>query len=326
MRNIIFMAVLAMATLLMLPGSSQAVEIDFSAGTVGDLGTDTFVDPGTGLTVQGLYLDGGVWTPANLFRRNETNDHGFGVCNPGEQPCPGPPGGGDINELDNAEQSELIVLQLPAGYEWVSVQISSMDPNPGFLVPERGILYADYDGVLSTTFGLVGDTQLETFTGGVDPLEAIFKIDPAYSQAPYLVFEPFDHTGGATTNNDYLVYKATIRPLETNGCTPGYWKQARHFDSWVGYSPGDLFDVVFGVTSTFPAETLLQVLKQGGGKEKALGRHAVAALLNSTNPDVSYAFTTAEVIAIVQQAYATGQFNAAKNLLEAENQSGCPLN
>ena len=169
MRKFILMAVLAMAALLMQTGLSQAVEINFSTGTAGDLGSDTFTDPVTGLTVQGLYFNAGAWDPANLYRRNETNDHGFGICNPLESPCPGPSGGGDINELDNAGQSELIVLQLPAGYKWVSVQISSMDTNPGLPVPvpERGILYADYDGVLSTTFGSVGDTPLVEFTGGV---------------------------------------------------------------------------------------------------------------------------------------------------------------
>jgi hypothetical protein len=199
-----------------------------------------------------------------------------------------------------------------------------MDTNDGSVI-ERGILYADYDGFFSTIFGYVGDTQLETFTGGVDPVEATFNIDPAHSEAPYLAFEPFDHSGGATTNNDYLVYKATIRLLETKGCTPGYWKHKHHFDSWVGYSPDDLYDVVFGVTSTFPAETLIEVLQQGGGEEKALGRHAVAALLNSTNPDVSYAHSNSEVTAIVQNAYATGQFKAAKKTLAAKNKLGCPL-
>jgi hypothetical protein len=49
-------------------------------------------------------------------------------------------------------------------------------------------------------------------------------------------------------------------------------------------------------------------------------------LLNSVNPDVSYEFSTAEVIAIVQDAYATGDFRTAKNLLQDQNESGCPLN
>ncbi len=109
------------------------------------------------------------------------------------------------------------------------------------------------------------------------------------------------------------------------GCTPGYWKQAHHFDSWTGYSPTDDYETVFGVDASFDKD-LLGALKQGGGGEKALGRHAVAALLNSASGGVSYDYSTAEVIALVQDAYASGDFAGAKNLLEAANESGCPLN
>ncbi|MDH3224417.1 MAG: hypothetical protein OEO23_11935, partial [Gemmatimonadota bacterium] len=65
------------------------------------------------------------------------------------------------------------------------------------------------------------------------------------------------------------------------GCTPGYWKQPHHFDSWTGYDPEDLFSSAF--EDAFPGMTLLEVLKQGGGGLKALGRHTVAALLNAAS-------------------------------------------
>ncbi len=108
------------------------------------------------------------------------------------------------------------------------------------------------------------------------------------------------------------------------GCTPGYWKQAHHFDSWLGYTPGDSFDATFGVASSF--DTLLDGLKAKGGQENALARHAVAALLNSATGGVDYEYSTAEVIAIVQDAYASGDYETAKDLLAAENEMGCPLN
>ena len=57
----------------------------------------------------------------------------------------------------------------------------------------------------------------------------------------------------------------------------------------------------------------------------ALARHAVAALLNASNPDVASDFTTAQVIALVQDAVASGDFETAKNLLAAANEQGCPL-
>ena len=57
----------------------------------------------------------------------------------------------------------------------------------------------------------------------------------------------------------------------------------------------------------------------------ALARHAVAALLNASNPDVDSDFTAAQVIALVQEAVASGDFETAKDLLAAANEQGCPL-
>ena len=45
------------------------------------------------------------------------------------------------------------------------------------------------------------------------------------------------------------------QPPSTEGCTPGYWKQPQHFDSWVTYSPSTLFSSVFD--DAFPGLTLL---------------------------------------------------------------------
>ena len=121
----------------------------------------------------------------------------------------------------------------------------------------------------------------------------------------------------------------TVPIVEDNGggegCTPGYWKQDHHFDSWDVYSPGDSYDAAFGVKSS-KDWTLAEAAAAKGGGEKALARHATAALLNSANPDVDYEYSTAEVIALVQDAYATGDFEGAKDALEFQNELGCPLN
>lgn len=110
------------------------------------------------------------------------------------------------------------------------------------------------------------------------------------------------------------------------GCTPGYWKGPHHFVDWSGYGTGDSYSTVFGVSPSFGDITLLAALRQGGGGEMALGRHAVAALLNAADSDVAYAYTETEVIAIVQDAYASGDFTGAKDALEAENDpTPCPL-
>ena len=126
------------------------------------------------------------------------------------------------------------------------------------------------------------------------------------------------------------------KPPGGEGCTPGFWRQPQHFDQWTDFTPSDLFDVVFGVDITLDAygkvaananPTLLQAVTAGGGGINALARHAVAALLNSTNPDVDSVFTTAEVIALVQAAVAGGPdaIQAAHLQLAAANELGCPL-
>ena len=58
---------------------------------------------------------------------------------------------------------------------------------------------------------------------------------------------------------------------------------------------------------------------------KALMRHSVAALLNAAHPGINYLFSEAEVIAIVQNAFATDDFNTAKDLLAEQNEKPHPL-
>jgi len=121
---------------------------------------------------------------------------------------------------------------------------------------------------------------------------------------------------------------ATPPPPDGEGCTPGYWRQEQHFDSWVptGYATGDDFETVFGVNASFNPDTLLDAVWLGGGGENALARHAVAALLNAAHPSVDYEYSVAQIIAMVQQAYATGDFEETKDLFDAANNAGCPLN
>jgi len=138
------------------------------------------------------------------------------------------------------------------------------------------------------------------------------------------------------------------------GCTPGYWKQAQHWDSWYNYGPANGFFDVFERTITIkwsmkverplinkttllqangagkplPTEnpTLLQALQANGGGINALARHAVAALLNASSPNVSYPYTVDEVIEMTKAAIDSESFNATKDLFETANEAGCPLN
>ncbi len=111
-------------------------------------------------------------------------------------------------------------------------------------------------------------------------------------------------------------------PPSGDGCTPGFWKQLQHLPRWTGFAPTEIFSDVFGVG---PAITLFEAVNLRGGGVNRLMAHAVAAILNASNPDVDYAFSVAEIIALVQDAFATGEFRAAKNILVAENERGCPI-
>lgn len=219
-----FLAISLAAVLLAPMSAAAAITIDFSSiGAPGDSGSSTYVD-GSGLTVQGFYydLDNEAWSSAgaNLYVRDETNDHGLGVCSPADRVstgnlCPGPSGGGDWNELDDEDTNELIRLALPAGYEWVSVQLSSLDANNGSGF-EYGQLWADLDGDPSSL-----DTVLWQFRGD-GPVEPSFFIPGSAATAPYLFFEPFDWSiGGLSTNNDFLVYQATIDRPDRDVVEPG---------------------------------------------------------------------------------------------------------
>jgi hypothetical protein len=115
-------------------------------------------------------------------------------------------------------------------------------------------------------------------------------------------------------------------PRDWQGCTPGYWRQTHHFDSWVptSYAPTNSYNVTFGVNGAYA--TLRDAVGANGGGEGALARHAVAALLNAANPNVNYAYSVADIIAGVQAAYASRNFEPFKNALDTANNAGCPLN
>lgn len=132
--------------------------------------------------------------------------------------------------------------------------------------------------------------------------------------------------GGIPMSGAVVTFFNSMEPPQTGeGCTPGYWKQSQHFDSWPApYTPGTLFGTVFD--DAFPGMTLLQVASQGGGGLNALGRHTVAALLNAASGGVDYDLTVAQVIAGFNSAYASGDYETQKNIFEGYNELGCSLN
>jgi hypothetical protein len=122
-------------------------------------------------------------------------------------------------------------------------------------------------------------------------------------------------------------------PTGGEGCTPGFWQ------NWTGAPPGlqpnawaktgyhwsDPFTTP-GFVDAFRSKSLLGVLELGGGGKNALGRHAVAAVLNAAHPDVSYDLTEAQVVAMFNDVIENkGDVNALKGLFERLNEQGCPL-
>lgn len=170
-----------------------------------------------------------------LFGRNDggATEQGLGLCSPGElssyssscySTTSGKTGGGDVNELSDEKQGELIRLTLPANYTWNSVQVSSLDNNGGSPF-EHGILWA---GNAATPTGLAGsltnETKICTFIAG-SPVTAAngctilsgangnsptFSVAGGSAGATYLFFEAYDWTNTSNKNNDYLVKAASV--------------------------------------------------------------------------------------------------------------------
>ncbi|MCB1865300.1 MAG: hypothetical protein KDG50_07690 [Chromatiales bacterium] len=137
--------------------------------------------------------------------------------------------------------------------------------------------------------------------------------------------------GTVVTDENPAVMVCTYTPPSGGGggqgCTPGYWRQPQHFWAWTApYTPDTLFGDVF--EDAFPGQTLLDVVRIGGGGLNALGRHTVAALLNAAIGDVSYDLTPAEVINAFNDLYpgSNGDYEPWKNQLDTYNNQGCPLN
>jgi hypothetical protein len=133
-------------------------------------------------------------------------------------------------------------------------------------------------------------------------------------------------------------------PTGSQGCTPGYWKAKQHWDSWAatGYTTTQLISSVFDVPATYTSKkgaplassTLVEGLGfQGGttlsGKAEILLRAAIAGLLNSSNGNVDYFYTTSVLISSVNAALNSGDGAAMVSLaakIDTQNNKGCPLN
>jgi hypothetical protein len=128
------------------------------------------------------------------------------------------------------------------------------------------------------------------------------------------------------------------------GCTPGFWKNPKHFDQWYMFSPNQLVGDAFYRSDEWRAEfnflkglTLLEALqKKGGNKgltdlEKAARiylRQAVATLLNTTHPMISGYPTHWGLMAEVRETFkltSPSIIEAHKDMLQRFNELGSPI-
>ena len=124
------------------------------------------------------------------------------------------------------------------------------------------------------------------------------------------------------------------------GCTPGYWKQEQHFDSWLptGYvtnqSAGSVFSSLASACPALATTKLVKALGGGGGpaycdKVQILLRAAVAAVLDAAHPAIAYPRTVQQIVDAVNAAVLSGSATRVGNLakaLDTDNNRGCPLN
>ncbi|MEP6593240.1 MAG: PEP-CTERM sorting domain-containing protein [Acidobacteriota bacterium] len=219
---------LAALGLLVAPSVVEAGPIYFStlsAGTVTNLGTGAVAIPGAHVTAQALKQNrtSGVWGPSTLIARNETDDHGLGVCSEGLANCNiGSTGGGDRNELSQLTTEEAILLSLEPGWNWSELWVSSLDSGDG----AAGAVGQDgneagrvFWGNSSTITALLGGPSFgfqHSDFGGLEEgnILALSAAGAFDMTSRYVLFRP-DGVLGA--NNDYLVYGAAVTPVPEPG-------------------------------------------------------------------------------------------------------------
>ena len=188
-----------------VPLSATAAPIPFDFTTLGANNTQlaTSVTAG-GVLAEGFLLLAG--TPEPLWLRNQTNDHGIGVCSEGTNSCSS--GGGDVNELSNENASsgsfngaEAIRLTLPTNASWGELWVSSLDDG-GSNSNESGILFwSNSPTVFTNSFSFSYNDFKPGVEGNILSLAQASGFD---ASATYLLFVNDPSNGG---NNDYLVWK-----------------------------------------------------------------------------------------------------------------------
>jgi len=183
----------------------------------------------------------------------------------------------------------------------------------------------------------VSVTPTSTATATTVPVTSTPSATATQQPATYTPVATYTATPTKTATATKTATPTKTPTVVWTGCTPGYWKQSQHLDSWVdtGYSPNQTLESVFNVPNSYGLDnvTLRAALSGQGGSSttaaaRILFRASVAALLNSSNPDIHYKLTTSQVISKVDAALATkdrATILALASRLDRYNNYGCPL-
>jgi len=172
------------------------------------------------------------------------------------------------------------------------------------------------DGTLDESFGISGMVTTD-FDATLDGISEV-TIQP---DGKILA------VGGAANLSGFFDSDFAIaRYVQGEGCLPRFWRQKKNDALWAdtGLSQNDDYDSTFGVDLFDPDITLGESLTgrglgslRGNTDLKRLVQHGTAALLNAAHPEISYTYSAAQVISLVQ----------AEDLerLSASNEADCPL-
>lgn len=191
-------------------GAANAGVISFDFTTLGS----NNVALSASETVNGVTATG--WTAGNdfsgaaaaiLWLRDQTNDHGLGVCSEGSSSCS--TGGGNINELSNQGNREWIRLENTNGGTWTSLYVSSLDST------ETGTLYWSNS---ATSFTSTDRFQYDAgdFAGGAveGDLLSLTQASGFDASSKYVFFRAGAHNEGTGADNDHLVWKGTVETTD----------------------------------------------------------------------------------------------------------------
>ena len=226
----------------------------------------------------------------------------------------------------------------------VSVDVIVESPETGAfsdLTNFQGIYFIDLPNTVPVTYdqtldpatlpddGVIVGPAVQTFelTQAVPAAFIDWLVDAPICRAPFCGDGILDEVEQCDdgNNEDGDGCSAVCTDEGSDGCTPGYWKQRHHFDSYpMDVGPDTLFSDIF--EDAFPGKTLLQVMKTGGGGLKALGRHTVAAYLNAHTIDYNLAPDAVVDAFDAVHPGSKSDYNGLKGIFEGFNEQGCPLN